>query len=234
MGRSLRACFVGAMMFLFSGSALFGGECESKACNARVDIGPAAVRIDVLESGDTVDRMEMFGLRGDISWLVWKGFCLKPTFMTVFGDGDYLMTGIGLGHCFPLSSCLVVTPSVGFNYSYLQTKRDFAAGPGIFVRLRQKISSTSPYAGIEAAFTFWRCWRLYGSFQYAWSHSVTTIEGQSNIETSSSGPNYALVLERDINQCWSVNIGIGYNLTLSKERHGFRGSGAKLGIVRWF
>jgi hypothetical protein len=42
------------------------------------------------------------------------------------------------------------------------------------------------------------------------------------------------MLETDINDCWSVNIGGAYNISLSHEKHGLRAYGGRLALAYWF
>ena len=55
-----------------------------------------------------------------------------------------------------------------------------------------------------------------------------------NDKSHSDGPNYSLGIDYSLSKHWSVMLGFGYNITLSKEKHGIRGKGAKLGLSYYF
>ena len=48
------------------------------------------------------------------------------------------------------------------------------------------------------------------------------------------GSNYGVMIEHDLNDRWSINLGGAYNTSLTKEKHGIRGYGGRLGCAYWF
>lgn len=203
-------------------------------CAGRVDVGPAYVHIDVLESGKTIHRMDLAAVKADATVVVWKGLCLKPTLLYGSGHGYILTTGLGIGFIFPLMENLCVTPVAGLNYTYLRTHIDIRTPYFVLHHLKEKFRSYSPYIGLDASYTFYPCWRVCGNVQYAWSSTKTKIGEIGADKSHSDGASYSAMLEHDLNDQWSINIGGAYNLMLSKERHGLRGAGGKIGITRWF
>lgn len=208
----------------------------SAELKGKIDIGPAYVHLDILESGHTVDTKNLFAVRADACVLVYKGLCLKPTFLTSCNSTELMSGGIGIGHYTPIGTDFSITPSVGCNFTYLRTTVDLEI-PFLPTRLTvtERFRSTSPYVGIDATWNFYPQWRLGGTFQYAWSRTTTIFRSLDvTSKTSCQGPSYAAVLEHDFNDCFSVNLGAAYNISLSKEKHGLRAAGVKLGFVYWF
>jgi len=222
---------------LFSTICLFTAFTSSldAACVGKVDIGPAFVHVDILESGHTVKRMDMWAIRGDASYTIWKGLYVKPTLLYANGGaakGGLFTAAFGVGHYTPLNDMFAVTPLLGVTYSHLWTKIDLPLY--MLENLNEKFKAWSPYLGLEICCKFYEGWRLYGSFQYAWSRSRTIISHVGKFKSNCKGPTYSFLLEKDLSDTWSVNIGGAYNLSLSKEKHGLRGTGVKIGVVRWF
>lgn len=222
-----------AFFYIFSSSPM------DAACAGKVDAGVVFVHVDILNSGHTVKRMDMWGTRIDGSYMVWKGLFVKPTFLYANGGaakGGLLTAGFGIGHYTPINSTLAVSPLLGMNYSHVWTKIDIPAYG--LENLNEKFKAWAPYIGLEACCNLNEGWRVYGSIQYAWSRSKTIInsKGDKLVDEKSSckGPTYSFLIEKDLSEVWSVNLGGAYNLSLSKERHGLRASGIKAGIVRWF
>lgn len=202
----------------------------------KIDIGPAYVHLDILESGHTVDTKNLFAIRADANVLVYKGLCLKPTFLTSCNCTELMSGGIGIGHYTPIGTDFSITPLIGCNFTYLRTTIDLSV-PLLPVPLRvtERFRSTSPYVGVDVTWNFYPLWRLGGTFQYAWSSTTTTFRSLDvTSKTSCKGPSYAAVLEHDFNDCFSVNLGAAYNISLSKEKHGLRAAGIKWGFVYWF
>lgn len=205
---------------------------------ARIDVGPAIGRLDVLESNKTVKRINIVGVKGDATIMVMKdsGLCIKPQGLYGKGhDGEIWNGGIGVGYCIPVYDWLTVTPSIGCAATHLQTEIDVPL-PLLGITLhdvKETFRSTSPYVGLDVTYRFNSCWRVYGIIQYSWSHTKTTLKGLLKVKSKTQGFNYAAVLERDLNEKWSVNLGAAYNLSLSKEKHGLRGAGVKIGITYW-
>jgi hypothetical protein len=234
---------------------------DEPACPPRgkVDIGVAYVHVDVLFEGKTQHKIDVAAIKGDLHYRFWSGFILKPTFLFGGGHNDNQVAtwGVGLGFCIPLCQTFNLTPTVGCNWGYLRTsfKIDHpdAAAMGIAPRLRERFRSQSPYIGFEASWTFRPCWRAVISYQYAWSRTHTTLrlagidpahpalapftgvtEKDTNSHSHTKGSNISGMIEHDINANWSVNIGAAYNNSLSKEKHGLRAWGVKLGVAYWF
>ncbi len=208
-------------------------------CAGKIDIGPAFVHIDVLESGHTVKRMDMWAVRADASYIFWKGLFVKPTVLYANGgaaDGGVFTAGFGIGHYTPINSVIALSPQFGVTYSHLWTRIDLNF-PEINLQLenlRERFKAWAPYVALEVCCKIGDGLRLSGSIQYAWSRSKTTISNLVKQKSNCKGPTYSVLLEKDLSDKWSVNIGGAYNLSLTKERHGLRGSGVKMGLAYWF
>lgn len=199
---------------------------------AKIDAGPAFVHIDILESGKTIDRMDLPSIRADASYLFDNGICIKPTLLYGSNNGTLLSTGASIGQYLPLTEKWSFLPNAGVTYSYLRTSVDF---PSLNLHnLRERFHSISPFLGLDAYFSITPTWRMCGSFQYAWSRTHTDIQHLTTSKSNCKGPNYSLMVEKDLNTAWSLNLGMGYNISLSKEKHGLRGTGVKLGLARWY
>lgn len=208
----------------------------SAEIKGRVDVGPAYIEVDVLQSGKTAHTRHLWAIRGDATIVFWKGIFLKPTVTWGEGNARLAIGGIGIGQCIPITDDLMLMPSVGVVWSYFRTKIDYeVSGLPTFEDLTEKFRSRSPYIALEFSYKIDPKWTLMGVYQYAWSQTHTDIEPLiSNEKSHSCGPNYSLAIDYSINCNWSVSLGVGYNITLSKEKHGLRGKGAKLGLVYYF
>lgn len=227
------------LTFLMTFLGVFISNEKVQAIHAKVDVAPAYVRMDVLESEKTVKTTNMAGIRADATILVYEGtgYCVKPTLLYTFGHNNLFTGGVGFGHYTPVLSWLSFTPTVGVTYSRIRTTVPLKAMMQKF-HLREKFHCISPYIGLETNFCF-KPWRASIILQYAWSRTFTKITGLEGIDfgnqrSNSKGPLYGLVIERDIDECWSVGIGAAYNIGLTKEKHGFRIMGCKVGVTRWF
>jgi hypothetical protein len=200
----------------------------------KLDVGPAFVHIDILESGRTVKRMDMWAVRGDLSFYVYKGLYIKP--VVIYGNGGAAKGGLfnsatSLGYCIPVHERLLLSPAVGFSYSHLWTKIDYAH----MTNLRENFKSWAPFLSLDLYYTFAPSWRVGLGVQYAWSRTSTSIQHLvKNQKSSPEGFAYSFLLEHDLSDQWSLNIGAAYNLSLTKEKHGLRGTGFKAAVVRWF
>lgn len=219
------------LTFLFISSTTQAEICGT-GIFGKIDIGPAYAVIDVLESGRTEHTRYLKGFKGDATIVLWKGIFIKPNIL--WGEGNARLTagGIGIGQCLPINDCLTLLPSVGINFSYFRTKIDVEE---VFLfDLTEKFRSSSPYICMEFTYKITPKWILMGMYQYAWSHTKTTIDPIISDKSHTCGPNYALGIEYCMNDNWSLTFGVGYNITLSKEKHGLRGKGAKLGLAYYF
>ena len=146
-----------------------------------------------------------------------------------------------------------ITPLVGCNWGYLRSTFKYphpmTDALGIAPRVRERFRSQSPYVGFEASWTFRPTWRVVFCYQYAWSRTHTQLrlagidpadlpiglkKEDTNSRSRTQGSNISGMIEHDLNDSWSVNLGAAYNNSLSKEKHGLRGWGVKLGVAYWF
>jgi hypothetical protein len=209
--------------------ALYAGIC------GKADIGATYIDLDILKSGHTEETLHMKGFKGDATVQVYGGFVLKPGFIWAKGKGELASGSIGIGHCFPIFKNFTLIPSAGVTFSYVRTDIDLEIpGLGILEDQKERFRSTSPYAALEFSYTFLENWTLIGCYQYAWSRTHTKIGKVVSEKSNCCGPNYSLGLEYSINKNWAVNFGAGYNISLSKEKHGIRGKGLKLGVAYYF
>ena len=205
-------------------------------CGGKVDIGPVFVHLDVLESGKTIKTLDMGGvkLNGTIMIKEGYGFCVKPDVLYATGNGELFAGALGLGHIFPLNSDFCITPVVGLNLSNLSTSVDL---PNPYlqqkVNVKERFRSLAPYVALEANYNFCKGYRICGSFQYSWSRTHTWLKKIGTFKSHSKGASYAMMLEKDFSESWSMHLGAAYNSSLSHERHGLRGYGFKLGTAYW-
>lgn len=232
-------------ILLFMILAAFSPFAAHAEVNGKLDIGPAYVHVDVLQSGHTLHSMDMAAVRADVYYRFWKCFVIKPNVLYAHGrDKDMIVNGgFALGAVWPATECLNVTPQVGMTWGYLTS--DFKESfdnpieplTPLVLKVDERFRSTSPYLGVELSYKLYEGLRLTGQFQYVWATTDTklkTVLFTQNDRSHSKGPNYGLMLEYDINDCFSINIGGAYNISLSREKHGIRAAGVKMGIAWWF
>ena len=65
-----------ALLLGISTSLHAGDECTGKA-----ELSAAYVHIDILESGKTVHRMDLPGVKLDFNWRFYSAFVIRPTFL---------------------------------------------------------------------------------------------------------------------------------------------------------
>lgn len=213
----------------FSAIVILSSYLHAEICG-KVDVGPTYIHLDLLQSGKTFKRIDMGGVKADATILVWKGVCLKPTLLYGNGHGEIFSGGVALGHYTPIGEKCSLTPSFGCIYTQLDTH--IKPFPGFHPYYR--FYSVSPYLSIDASWCFAKGWRVVGVYQYSWSGTLTKIQSLPNDRSHSEGSNYGLMLEADINDSWSINIGAAYNLGLTKEKHGLRAYGGRIAIAYWW
>lgn len=233
------------LLLITTSLCVFYSSAVSAEVNGKLDIGPAYVHIDVLNFGHTSHSMDMAAVRADLYYRFLKCFVIKPNFLYAHGHKKDMAVngGFGLGAIYPVTEYFTVTGLVGINWGYL-TSDYLGEYPvpqieGLFVKLdtHERFRSTSPSLGLELSYTICKGIRITGQYQYVWATTFTKLKTDQfkvNDKSHSQGPNYGLMLEYDINDCFSVNIGGAYNISLSKEKHGIRAAGVKVGFAWWF
>lgn len=222
------------LLAIVSNGKIHGQSCSGECVSflGKVDIGPTFIHIDVLESNKTVKKLDMGGIRADSTIRVWQGICLKPNFVYGNGGGEVVSGGLGIGHYTPICEGLYVTPSIGCTYTKLETTINLRM-LGL-TNLRESFQSYSPYAAIEVSYCLCAGFRICAQYQFAWSRTHTIIKHLTHSKSHSQGSNYSGLIEYDLNQKWSVNFGGAYNESLTREKHGLRAYGFKLGTAYWF
>lgn len=208
-------------------------------CGGKFDAGPAYLHVDVLESGHTVKSISMPAIKADLWTFIHAGFCAKPTFLYAGkGNSRILSAGCGFGHYTPIGSKCSITPSIGCNLTqFTTTFHNHPIMADVFLDLKERFRSISPYAALEASYCFKKGWRVVGSYQYVWSRTYTKIKnvlGTKHFTSNPKGSNYGLMLEADVNDHWSLNLGAAYNSSLTQEKHGLRAYGVRFGFAFWW
>lgn len=245
-----------SLFFLAIALFTFGGIQVAEAqCSAKVDLGLAYVHLDNLTSGKTTHSADLAALRADVNFKLFKGLIVKP--YVLYGasspfrtnsDDSIFTTGLTVGHCFPICEKLIIQPNIGwtytrsktvFNQSFIEVIPPLGPVNVHFHGITQTFNSNGPSVGLDAYYSFTKCFRASISFQYIWSRTHAEVHNPFgpdpfNDKSDSKGASWSAMLEYDINDCWSVNVAGAYNNSLSKEKHGLRAAGAKLGLARWF
>lgn len=217
----------------------------ANGCGAKWDMAPVFVHVDVLHEGHTIKKLDMGGFKTNGTIMIKEGwgFCIKPDILYAQGHGELISGSIGIGHVTPITNKLCITPTVGESMTNLRTSyTDHSLAPfGISrVHLKERFRSTAPFIALEATYKICEGLRIGGSFMYSWSRCHTRLENNSlelvkKIKSHSAGPTWSALIEKDLNECWSVNAGASYNSSLDKsKKEGLRGYGFKLGVARWF
>lgn len=200
--------------------------------HGKVDVGPTFLSVDLLKSGKTEETIRMYGFKADSTLCVYQGIALKPSLMLAWGQGRLVAGSIAAGYYLPITKEFKILPNVGMNWSYLSTHLDIEEAS--LYHLRERFRSSSPFVGIDLCYSINPKWTIIGCYQYAWCKTYTKIEHVANERSHSSGSNYSLGMEYSYNDQFSFNFGVGYNISLSKEKHGLRGKGFKLGAAYYF
>lgn len=230
---SLASRFCNFIMAILGFVVFFKQSLQADNCG-KVEVGPAFIHLDILESGHTIRTLDLMAVKADACFCVWNGISIKPTFLYGSNRGSVLSTGAVLGQYIPLTDCLAIMPGVGLNYSQIKTRVDVPTPFFVLENVREKFRSWAPYLNLDIYYNFTTNWRVCGYIQYAWSTTHTTLEDLFRAKSHCKGPNYGLMLEYDVNEKWSVNVGAAYNISLSKERHGIRATGLKVALAYWF
>lgn len=228
----------------FLTTAAFADEgCTNKECRGKIDTGPTYVNIDVLESGKTIRNLDLFAWKADAFYRVWSGLSVKGGVLIGGGDARFYTVYGGVGFCVPVHERVTLFPNAGYTFGRFTSTLDYEMEQQGFVLeirdLKEKIHSSGPYLGLDISVKITDKWRAVFIYQYAWSRvrtQFTKDEPEIRIKSKdrTEGSNFAILLERDIAEHWSLSLGAGYNLSLSKDKHGLRGKGVKAGIVYWF
>lgn len=204
-------------------------------CQGKADLGVIALKVDMINSGKKTESLDMMGIRGDATILFYKGFCVKPVFIFArdSGHGRLASGSIALGHYVPLSKQICLLPSVGVSTSEIRSMLKYEMF-GINFKHKEKFNAISPFVGIDLVYSINDDWVITGVAQYAWARTHTHIEKIVRSKGHSQGPNLGLLVDYYLNKEWSINAGLGYNSSLSKEKHGSRIFGGKVGVAYWF
>ncbi len=222
-------------------------ETDCKECRGKIDTGPTYVNIDVLQDGKTIRSLDLFAWKADAFVRIYSGLAVKGSAFVGGGDARFYSLGGAIGFCFPVFDWLTLFPNIGYTGGKFHSKVDLPIDVEtpmgnmqlVIDNVNEHIRSNGPLIGLDASFKIDETWRLCLIFQYAWSNVRTHFTKHKDgidavYKTHTEGPNYAAILEHDIAEHWSLSFGVGYNLTLSKDKEGLRAKGAKAGLVYWF
>lgn len=216
-----------AALLLVSG-VLFG------ECRGKIDIGPVLMKVELLKFGKPEQTYHMNGVRGALDYFVYKPVFVRLTGISTLGKhrSHFQTYTAGVGACIPYCQ-FYFTPSVGVSYSHFKARNGQLTDFQLF-NLKQEFTGLGPYVGFEVLWKITETWRVGGGFQYSWSNTRSSLEDVfSHAKGNSQGPTWTFLLEKDINQQWSINFGAAYNRSLDREKHGLRAQGIKVGLTYW-
>ena len=214
---------IAAVALCFQLQAIQGGK---------IGAGALATQIEIIQSGQKIDSLYLYGGRIDATIVPFDrtGFCVKSFFSGALGDGDFYSVGCALGHYTPLHRCLAILPSLGYSHSHLSA----TIQEPLFGRLKETFRSDALYLGLDFIWKPHPKWALTAMYQYGWADTRTKLEGLGSFKGESKGSNSALMIDYFFAAGWSATAAVGYNNSLSKERHGLEAKGVMLGVSRCF
>lgn len=199
------------------------------------EYAPAYVHVDMLQYGNTVKRVNMFGSRLDLGYVTENGWYAKSSAIYAKHPNCRLETlGVSFGRTLPIGEKIFVTPYAGIGYVRVESTISIDFPPFGVLLVSDVFQGLAPHIGVEGTYNFRLDWRVSGSIQYAWTRDRTKIRDKDQPKRHSQGFAFAAQIEHDLNKKWSVNLGAGINESFSHEKSGTRMSGIKLGFARWF
>ena len=216
---------------------LFSGLVEA-SMPGRLDIGAFLTDIDIVNTGKKVKNINMHGVSGDGTLLVYKGLCLKPSFAYAIGDADYYNLGMNLGFCIPVNDKLLIVPSAGLAYSDMEFTVDI---PMLGLNnVDQKMAARSQNISLDVNYKLHSRFSVTGILQKAWSQTTTTIDTPASFpmdlsnKAESTGFNYVLALNYFLNDNWAINLAGVLQKSRSKEKHGMDAKAVRLAVGYMF
>lgn len=197
--------------------------------HGKIDGGIVGLNVTLLEHGHKVKTLSMIGISSNATILVCDGWCIKPKVVVASGDGDLWNLGSGIGYFLPVSDYLNITPNVGVAYSSIETHRDLPGLPDA----DEIYNAWNPWVGFDIGVNLTPVWTVSLMYQYAWSSCKTQI-GPFRSKTESRGSNYAVQTDYYFRNDWSVNLAVGSYDSQSKELHGTKTKGIRLGVGYFF
>lgn len=196
----------------------------------RIGVGGILTHVDFYDLGRIIKKVNLKGFRADGIYMLWGGVCIKPSLMMAWGEGRLLNGGISIGHFLPLTKKLLLLPNIGYMYSNHTTTVGFLN----LMNFDVKIKMHSPYIGLDAIFFASKCWRIMGCVQYSWCKMHMDFIKLHKVQRNSRGPNWGILIERSITKNWTVNCGGGVNISLSREKNGFKSRAITIGAAYTF
>lgn len=203
----------------------------------KVDGGPAMMRLTNIYLGTKTNKYWLYGVSLAGTIIVKDGWTLKPRLIYGGGDGDLWNVGLGVGYFLPVHKRINITPVVGASYGHLKIDVDLPLMPA---GIEQTMDSVSPFVGVDVGVTILECLTAGFGIQYAWSRSQTTsshdlLGGKFfDARSESRGFNFFGQLDYWFNSCWSANLAFASNDSHSKEKHGIKVMGWRLGVGYFF
>lgn len=231
----MRTKFVSTL--LAAASLLWAPSAHAGKIHGKIDAGPVYVHMDVLQHGETFNKMDMEGFKVTSTFIVWLGLCVKPNIMVAYNDGRMFNYGCAVGWLIPMFDMKVtITPTIGGSLGYLRTTTVFPAL--VDIPLKQQFNSKSWFVGVDGSFSPHPKWTIGWQVNRAWSNSNTTITipGVMVMKTKgeSKGMEYGASLDYWFKKQWSVQAAFGWSNAKAKEKNGMRGYGGRLGIGYFF
>lgn len=207
----------------------------------KVDVGPVWLNVDMLHHNKPVNELDMKGARADGFLVVYSGFFLKPFVMAATGNGDLFSGGMSAGFYFPVGKWGIL-PQAGWSYTHLDTGVDILLDhPNLpqpmLLNADQTFEAHTPSLGLDVTFHPVEQWLFAVGVQYGWSQGCTVTKtplGEAKYEAESRGFNYTAQMDYYFRKNWSANLGFAYNTSKSRERHGMKGHGIRLGFGHTF
>lgn len=215
----------------------------------KVDLGSAFIHLDTIVGNKTVSKSDLGAIKFDASLYTESGLGVRTSVLQSVWDidnvgEDVTSVQLALGQCFPITSSLTLFPQVGVSWSsistdilipIIQNEMVVAALPA-----ERTSKSAGYFIGCEACYKVTQCLRFCGQILWGWTDIDSTFEDKKSkkqldmIKSCGNGPILSSIIEYDLNDSWSVNVGGAYNLSWDDDNNGLRAWGGKVGIAYWF
>jgi len=211
--------------------------------HGKVEAGYVLVKIDTMNDSDKVDSANANGIRFNGTFVDQTGLTLKASLINATENGPffskrdmYRTASVGVGFYLPVHTKLSFIPTISYGISKIQVDNTYYIPNTTTVYKRGDVRSDSDMIGLgtDIILNINECFSVTAQYQYSWSHSSGYFNGDFQGKSSTSGSNYSISGDYNLNEKYTASLAFALGKSLCNEKNGFRVSGGMLSLARRF
>ncbi len=252
-----------ALLMSSEARADYDSETDRNEIHGKVDFGPAYMHIDFERNNVTTNHLDLYGMQGNVSVMVWKGLTIRTQGLYGRNDGMASNLGLGIGWIIPIEirDCkFYMEPHYDHSWGYIRAMSPAPTEVAMLFpsQMKQGMHNKTHAVGMDLIYgTKNKKWTFTQGVAYGWTRTRNTfdsaeieaglasmnpliagtaaaLKNADGTRVESRGFNFTTMVDYWFNDNWALAAAVAVQTSNGKEKNSSLAYGGRIGPGYYF